>query len=56
MGDGVNGGKRKNFPNNIHRAKYHFTHSKKTDNTTLLPLSGIVYREFFFKKKLEKHK
>jgi hypothetical protein len=36
------------FPNNIHRANYHFTHSKKlkqTDNTTVLPLDGIVYRK-----------
>jgi hypothetical protein len=36
------------FPNNIHRANYHFTHSKKlkkNDNTTVLPLSGIVYRK-----------
>jgi hypothetical protein len=36
------------FPNNIHRANYHFTHSKKLkkpDNTTVLPLGGIVYRK-----------
>jgi hypothetical protein len=36
------------FPNNIHRANYHFTHSKKlkkTDNTTVLLLGGIVYRK-----------
>jgi hypothetical protein len=36
----------KYFPNNIHRANYHFTHSKKlkkTDNITVLPLGGIVY-------------
>jgi hypothetical protein len=34
------------FSNNIHRANYHFTHSKKLktpDNTTVLPLGGIVY-------------
>jgi hypothetical protein len=34
------------FSNNIYRANYHFTHSKKTeknDNTTVLPLGGIVY-------------
>jgi hypothetical protein len=36
------------FPNNIYRANYHFTHSKKlkkTDNTTVLLLGGIVYRK-----------
>jgi hypothetical protein len=37
------------FPNNIHRANYHFTHSKKLkkkpDNTTVLQLGGIVYRK-----------
>jgi hypothetical protein len=36
------------FPNNIHRANYHFTHSKKLkkpDNTTILLLGGIVYRK-----------
>jgi hypothetical protein len=36
------------FPNNIHQANYHFTHSKnlkKTGNTTVLPLGGIVYRK-----------
>jgi hypothetical protein len=36
------------FPNNIHRANYHFTHSnklKKIDNTTVIPLGGIVYRK-----------
>jgi hypothetical protein len=36
----------KYFPNNIHRANYHFTHSKKlkkTDNITVLPLGGTVY-------------
>jgi hypothetical protein len=34
------------FPNNIHRANYYFTRSKKlkkTDNTTVLPLGGTVY-------------
>jgi hypothetical protein len=34
------------FPNNIHRAKYYFNHSKKTEkpnNTTVLPLGGSVY-------------
>jgi hypothetical protein len=38
----------KYFPNNIHRANYHFTHSKKLkkiNNTTVLPLGGIVYRK-----------
>jgi hypothetical protein len=38
----------KYFPNNIHRANYHFTHSKKlkkTDYTTVLQLCGIVYRK-----------
>jgi hypothetical protein len=36
------------FANNIHRANHHFTHStklEKTDNTTALPLDGIVYRK-----------
>jgi hypothetical protein len=36
------------FPNNIHRANYHFTYSEKTektDSTTILPLCGIVYRK-----------
>jgi hypothetical protein len=36
------------FSTNIHWANYHFTHStklKKTDNTTVLPLDGIVYRK-----------
>jgi hypothetical protein len=37
------------FPNNIHRANYYFIDSKKTekktDNTTVLPLGGIVYRK-----------
>jgi hypothetical protein len=36
------------FPNNIHPAIYHFTHSKKTekpDNITILLLGGIVYRK-----------
>jgi hypothetical protein len=36
------------FSNNIHRANYHFTHSKKTkktDNIIVLPLGGIVYRK-----------
>jgi hypothetical protein len=41
-------GSGKFFPNNIHRANYHITHSKKQkkpDNTTVLPLGGIVYRK-----------
>jgi hypothetical protein len=32
------------FPNNIHRANYHFTiikTEKKTDNTIVLPLGGL---------------
>jgi hypothetical protein len=39
-------GSGKFFPNNIRRANYHFTHSKKLkkkpDNNTT-PLGGIVY-------------
>jgi hypothetical protein len=34
------------FSNNIHRANYHFTHSKKLkkiDNTTIPLLGDIVY-------------
>jgi hypothetical protein len=34
------------FPINVHRANYHFTHSKKlkkNDNNTVLQLGGIVY-------------
>jgi hypothetical protein len=42
-------GSGKFFPNNIHRKNYHFTHStelkKKSDNTTVLPLGGIVYHK-----------
>jgi hypothetical protein len=36
------------FLKNIHPASYHFTYSKKIekiDNTTVLPLDGIVYRK-----------
>jgi hypothetical protein len=39
---------RKFFPNNIHRANYHFTHSKKLkklDNTTIPLLGDIMSRK-----------